>query len=964
MNQNKGDILRKPKLNESDVIYHTQNSSHTPKSLKSLKCISLNARSVVNKIEEIQTIIKIENPDIFVCTETHLSKDILSNEIFPQTYIVIRKDRNRHGGGLLIAYKTHLSVTPRPDLETDCEILWCEVICHDNKSLFVGVFYRPPSSSLDVIKELNKSMSILSNHGKKARNVILTGDFNLPKLKWQDGHIVEIDNTDLTQNILTIIENNFLYQHISQTTRITDTTSSILDLLFTSDPSIVSNVNIIPGISDHEAIVFIINCTLKGKGCKPRMTYSYSKADFNKFRNDLENAPLTESLVKEDLESSWQSWKNIILNVVDKNVPHRKVTRKYHVPWIDKDVKRLFRKRRKFFEKAKKSNLQSDWNKFRKIRRDTKRLVKLKYKDYLQNNLCEDIKSNPKRFWNFVKSKKKVQNPIPCLKVNGITFTDDKEKVDTLNKQFESVFKDTNDGPFPPCEERNDVPAMSDIHCCVADVCKLLKSIDVNKAQGPDGLSPRVLKEGAEQLAPSLCQLFNMSLSKGELPIDWRRANVSPLLKKGNKEDPGNYRPISLTSITCKLLEKFVCKHLVDHFNLHNVLCDNQHGFREKRSCETQLIEAIHDWSSWMNSGYSVDIAYLDFAKAFDSVSHNLLERKLKMYGIQNSNLKWIMNFLKNRSQRVVLNGEYSNWVDVKSGVPQGTILGPIIFLCFINDISYNIDSTIRLYADDCILYRPIHSIEDCKLLQKDLENLDKWANSWLLDFNVNKCKIMQMSRKSSKPQYEYKLGGHKLINTKSEKYLGITINDTLNFNSHCNETYAKCSKIVAIIKRNFLNCPRSVFKTLYDSLIRPCLEYCCIAWDPYRVSHINIIERVQKRYLRMMFRDWETSYHELLEKSSFAKLEERRKYHRLVMFYKIINNMVNVGPIEKIIRAHRIGRNDHNMKMYVPFAKTDYFKNSFYIRTANEWNMLPSNVINSPSLSTFKISLKSCLHI
>ena len=197
-----------------------------------------------------------------------------------------------------------------------------------------------------------------------------------------------------------------------------------------------------------------------------------------------------------------------------------------------------------------------------------------------------------------------------------------------------------------------------------------------------------------------------------------------------------------------------------------------------------------------------------------------------------------------------------------------------IICLCFINDISYNINSTIRLYADDCILYRPIHSIEDCKLLQKDLENLDKWANSWLLDFNVNKCKVMQMSRKSSKPQYEYKLGGLNLINTKSEKYLGITINDTLNFNSHCNEIYAKCSKIVAIIKRNFLNCPRSVFKTLYDSLIRSCLEYCCILHGT--PSHINTIERVQKRYLRMMFRDWETSYHELLKKIKFCKI--RRK--------------------------------------------------------------------------------------
>ena len=225
VNQNKTNKSCKPKLNEKDVLRNSHQNSNTFKSLKSLNCISLNARSVVNKIEEIQTIIQIEDPDLFVCTETHLSNDILSHEIFPQTYTVIRKDRNRHGGGLIIAYKTQLSVTPRPDLETDCEILWCEVICPDNKSLFVGVFYRPPSSSIDVINELSKSMSLLSKSGKKTRNVILTGDFNLPRLKWQDGYIAEIDNSDLTQNMLTIIENNFLYQHVSETTRVTDSTS-------------------------------------------------------------------------------------------------------------------------------------------------------------------------------------------------------------------------------------------------------------------------------------------------------------------------------------------------------------------------------------------------------------------------------------------------------------------------------------------------------------------------------------------------------------------------------------------------------------------------------------------------------------------------------------------------------------------------------------------------------------------
>ena len=279
-------------------------------------------------------------------------------------------------------------------------------------------------------------------------------------------------------------------------------------------------MNIIPGISDHEAIVFIINCTLKGKQCNPRMSYSYSKTDFNKLRQDLENAPLMESLAKEDLETSWQSWKQIIFNIIDKNVPRKKITNNNyaHVPWVDKDVKKMIRKRKKIFKEATKSKKQSHWNKFREIRRDTKRMIKLKYKTYLQNNLCENLKTNPKRFWNFVKAKKKGHNPIPCLKVNGVTLTDDKQKADALNKQFESVFKLNNDVSLPPCVERTDVTVMSDIHCSVNDVCKLLKSIDVNKAQGPDNLSPRILKKGAEQLAPSLCQLFNMSLSKGELP--------------------------------------------------------------------------------------------------------------------------------------------------------------------------------------------------------------------------------------------------------------------------------------------------------------------------------------------------------------------------------------------------------------------------------------------------------------
>ena len=516
---------------------------------------------------------------------------------------------------------------------------------------------------------------------------------------------------------------------------------------------------------------------------------------------------------------------------------------------------------------------------------------------------------------------------------------------------------------FKP-ESNSNAPIMEDIQCTEAEVLKLLKNVDISKAQGPDELAPCLLKEGAEQLAPALCKLFNLSLSSGVLPADWQKANICPLYKKGNKQDPGNYRPISLTSITCKILERIICKRLIEHFNENNILCDNQHGFREKRSCETQLIEAINDWSYNMESGSSVHIAFLDFAKAFDSVPHDLLRTKLEMYGVRSQNLEWIMNFLQNRYQRVVINGECSSWIKVKSGVPQGTILGPILFLCFINDMPNNISSTIRLYADDCILYRPIFNVDDCKILQNDLEVLSKWSETWMLDFNVSKCKTMKMSRKLHDITYNYSLNGQELTNVKSEKYLGLVINDSLNWNDHCTDLYTKCNRIMGIIRRNFVNCPKSILKSLFESLIRSRLEYCCTAWDPYRNTHKERIERIQKRYVRMMCKDWSTSYNVLLQNVKMNLLENRRKYHRLVFYYKIVNNLINVGEVNRCTRANRIGRNDNTFKMHVPYARTDYYMKSFYPQTINEWNQLPQTVVNSQSLNTFKSALVKHLNL
>ena len=365
-----------------------------------------------------------------------------------------------------------------------------------------------------------------------------------------------------------------------------------------------------------------------------------------------------------------------------------------------------------------------------------------------------------------------------------------------------------------------------------------------------------------------------------------------------------------------------------------------------------------------MESGSSVHIAFLDFARAFDTVPHDLLRTKLRMYGVRSHNLNWIMNFLQNRYQRVVINSECSSWTKVKSGVAQGTILGPILFLCFINDIPNNISSTIRLYADDCILYRPISTLDDCKILQNDLDVLSRWSETWMLDFNVSKCKIMKMSRKFHNITYKYSINEQMLQNVKSEKYLGLVINSSLNWNDHCKDVYTKCNRIMGIIRRNFVDCPRSVLKSLYESLIRSRLEYCCIAWDLYRNTHKQMIERIQKRYVRMMYKDWSTSYNVLLQKIGLNSLEIRRKYHWLVFNYKIVNNLINIGQVNRCTPANRIGRNDNTFKMYVPFAKTDYYMKSFYPQTINEWNKLPQYVVEKQSLNIFKTSLKMHLHL
>ena len=299
---------------------------------------------------------------------------------------------------------------------------------------------------------------------------------------------------------------------------------------------------------------------------------------------------------------------------------------------------------------------------------------------------------------------------------------------------------------------------------------KLLQKLNVIKASGPDMIPSELLKELSKEIAPFLCIIYQKCLETGSIPDVWQTANVSAIYKKGEKFKPSNYRPVYLTCISCKMFEHKIVSNIMQHLDTYNILIDCQHGFRPRRSCETQLITLVDELAKSLNKGKQYDLAILDFSKAFDRVPHERLLRKLDHHGIRGKTLDWIRPFLTNRTQKVAVEGVASEPIHVKSGGPQGSVLDPILFLVFINDLPASIRSSSRLFADDCVVYREIRSDNDCQILQDDLQKLWDWEKKWGMSFNPEKCSILRVHRKRAPVIFNYSLKGHTLTCDESTK--------------------------------------------------------------------------------------------------------------------------------------------------------------------------------------------------
>ena len=697
-----------------------------------LRILIMNCQSIKNKKAELHTIIDSAKPDIILGNESWLTPEIKNSEIFPNSFDAVRKDRASDAhGGVFIAFKRDLLCTETPELDTNCKKVWCKLNIIGCRTLYLGSFYRPPDKiDNEYLEEFNSSLSrIMSNRNA---HVLVGGDFNCGDIEWSHMQVPHgVQKRQSQQQLLDIIGEHCLTQVVNIPTR----NDKTLDLLFTNAPSPVNRVKGMPPIGKADHDIVYVEYDIKAKRIKQasRKIYLYKRADMVGLKDHMaqfKDAYLSEDHSHMSVNDMWVKFKTGFVEAVERFIPSKMTKTKYSVPWIDATIKRLVKKRHKLYLRARKSKDPDVKIHYKRFRAHVQKVLRDAYWKYVSNIFTfENDSSNPdtpkpekiKKFWSFVKSLKKDAYGITSLRENGILKTDTKEKANICNRQFQSAFTREDDSD-PPSKGASPFSSMGDITVDPKGVTKLLDGLNVHKASGPDGLNARVLKECSNEISPILALIYNESLARGEVPDEWRQANLSPVFKKGEKYDAANYRLMSLTCICCKTLEHILVSNINKHLALDSILADCQHGFRSQRSCETQLVQFVHDIISNLdgavNRGHKqTDLIIMDFAKAFDKVPHRRLLHKLEYYGIRGSTHKWINSWLSGRTQQVVLDGQASDPVPVLSGVPQGSVLGLVLFLLFKNDLPDNIRSSVRLIADDCVLYRNIHSLQDCLTL-------------------------------------------------------------------------------------------------------------------------------------------------------------------------------------------------------------------------------------------------------
>ena len=737
----------------------------------------------------------------------------------------------KEGGG--VAVLTRKDIVAREMevvLNPLVELIIIEITIN-NEKLIIATVYMPPLTlawsreeyerkAEDTIESLSNLLNIREIEGSE---IILLGDFNskVDWERWEPKGQTDLWNTKL----LELISDHCLHQNVAENTRIRGSDNPTkLDLVFTANRDDIEDIEYISPLGKSDHVVLKIRYRLlhesmvEEKQCERKL--NYKRGNYNDLRSYFENIKWETDLNIEDLDEQYAKFCDIYREGENKFVPKQKSVVKDNKKWFNDKCRKERTIKQLLWRRFRRHSTQAAYERY-KVGRDKYTQVMREAKKDFEKDIISKCEDQPKLFYNYINSKTKSKTQIIAIKENETVFTKEKDMCEILNKKFKSVF--THD-------EHNDIEegptilrqSLEHITLKREDIMNLLLSLDKRKATGPDGISNWILKECAEQICEPLLIIFSNSLRQGKIPKLWKLANIAPLYKNGDRQNPLNYRPVSLTSVVCKLLEKIIRKQWVKFLEENNAITNKQFGFREGRSCVSNLLcfydrvsDILQERDGW------VDCIYLDLKKAFDKVSHTKLIWKLENTGgAKGKLLSWMKDFLQDRKMCTVIRGEHSEWEQVTSGVPQGSVLAPIMFIVFMNDLGTNIsqESYINMFADDAKILRRITDENSCESLQKDIDTLNNWSNTWSMEFNSKKCHVVRFGDSKNRPIHPYRLGEEALDTSTREKDLGVIFNNKLTPEDHINDKANKMMNLIANMRRAFLFVDEDMVKKNHNS--------------------------------------------------------------------------------------------------------------------------------------------------
>lgn len=935
-----------------------------------------NARSILKpgRLDEFYLeLCCLHNFDIIGISESHICTSIPDFDISIPNYNVFRCDRNRGGGGAMLYIHDRFTCIRRPDLESPLlEMLWVEVRLRNHKVL-VGVCYRPPNMNVQEVDTFIEALqdSLDSITGAANQSIVLLGDFNDRCQVWDSDH----RDSELGLKLYNLVASLNMFQLIQKPTR----NDKLLDLLITDSPGFFTEVDVLDPINnvDHRIIYGTLTITPPKTFSFKRKIWMYDHANFARLNNLFLLTDWDDFFsISNDIEDLTTRLTSLILQCAEDSIPHKVVTiRSRDKPGMTGEVRRLFRVAKRLHRKAKRTKDPADLEHFRTARREAKSAFRTSrskfYSDIAEKVL--DPNTSCKTYWKLTKLVygNKVSKGIPDLLDNDNPVSDAAGKADLFNNFFSeqcSLPPGSDADPLPEFQAATE-SVLDDIQTTPDEVRKILKSLNVGKAVGPDGISNRILRECADSLCIPLSRLFNISLQSGVFPSLWKLANVVPIFKKNDRQKVDNYRPVSLLSTLSKVLERIVHSRLYNYCMENKLLTDKNSGFKRQDSTVNQLLHITNKISDAHDQKKDACLIFLDISKAFDRVWHKGLLFKLRQFGISGRLLQWFSSYLSNRKQQVLINGVTSDPLNTSAGVPQGSILGPLLFLIYINDLVNKLECDPHLFADDTFLLDFfVNPLLSAARVNRDLAAIFDWGTIWKVFFNPIKTMYMIASKKTRPINYpDPVFGGTPIKRVDNHKHLGLYIAENFTWNNHIDCTVIKASRRLHLINQVKYLLPRRSLCSLYTNMVLPIIEYCDIIYDNCTIRDSLALENIQRRAALMCTGAYRhTSNDSLLAELGWQPLRIRRQIHKLCMFYKIMTGLTPDYLSQTIPRQHtnhyRL-RSTSNASLTIPFSRLSSTRSAYVHSTVKLWNNLPLELRSVDSLNSFKVKLKQHLY-